>query len=58
LEIIPVVGRFMPHGLTSYGVRLSAGGGQEYLFARMGVAGAVAVVCLWLAAWVLKRREG
>jgi len=58
LGSIPVVERFSPSGLISYGVALSAGGDQERLVIYIVVAMAVAAVSLWLAVRVLKRREG
>jgi len=58
LGSLPVVGRFVPAGLTSYGAVLSAGGGQERMGVYIAVAAAIAVVCLWLAVRVIKKREG
>jgi len=58
LDFIPVVGRFMPSGLTSYGVALSVGAGQERLGIYVIVAAAIAAISLWLAVRVLRKREG
>jgi len=58
LNLVPVVGRFMPAGLASHSVALSVGNGPERLIVHIAVAVGVAVVCLWGAVMVLRRREG
>ena len=55
---LPVVGRFVPFGLVGYGFNLAAGGGQERMGMYVAIAVAVAALCLWLAAHVLRKREG
>jgi len=58
LGSLPVIGRFVPTGLVSYGVALAVGGGQERMGIYIVVATAIATVSLWLAVRVLKKREG
>jgi len=58
LNIIPVIGRFMPVGLGRYSVAMSVGGGQERLLIQIAVAAVITAICLCMAVRVLKRREG
>jgi len=58
LDFIPVIGRFLPGMLLSHGVVLSAGGSVNDLGVQILVAVAISAAVLWIAALVIRRREG
>jgi len=57
-DLIPVVGRFTPGNLLEHGVPITMGYEVERLGGQVVVALAITAAALWVAAWVLRRREG
>jgi len=57
LSSLPTIGRFLPGGLAGNNTALTMGYIYDDFAMQVGIAVVLAVFCLWLAIWRLKRQE-
>jgi len=58
LSNLPTIGDYLPGGLAGNNTALTMGHVYDGFAMQVGIAVGLAVLCLWLAVWRLKRQDG